>query len=128
MEPEGEEVPMFKTRKNSFKKNMAILACVAFVFASLPAATQAASRHRSPELPFPKESFSLFSPVFSLISLNSPLVAYDLAAVYNLLGKDKKPTPPPPTTDDKNEKDKKKKDPYDDSGNSTSKRRPNGKD
>lgn len=117
---------MFKTRKNSFKKKVAILACVTFISVSLPGIAQATTRHHSIELPF-----SLFSPVFSSIDL-FPLVAYDVAAAYYLLDKDKKSTTttttPTTTPTTETPKDKKNKDPYDDSGNSTSKRKPNAKD
>jgi len=115
---------MLKTRKNSFKKNMAILVCLAFISVSFPGVTHATTKSSPIELPFLKKYLSSLSPFFYLLNLNSPSVVYDLAIGYNLSTKDKPPSDK--SKDDK--KDNNNKDPYDDHGNSTGKKPANGKD
>ena len=86
---------MFEKRMNSFKKNMAILVCVAFISVVIPEVTHAATQPSSTEFPFSKKFFSLFSPVFSLSGLNFPLGVYDLATLYILSSNHGKPPPKP---------------------------------
>ena len=93
---------MLKTKKKSLKKNIAILACAVFISASFLGVTHAATRHSSKEFFPPYKSFSLYSPAFSLINFNSPIVVIDPAMLYSLSGKDKKPPKiieKPPKTD-----------------------------
>ncbi len=137
---------MIKTKKNSYKKNVALLACAVFISASFLGVTHAATRHSSRELFSPYKSFSSYSPAFSFINFNSPLVVIDPAMVYILSGKDKKPpknpdqpdptdptVQPDPTEqpDPANQTDQDKKNAnssYGDHGNSGSKKRAKDKD
>ncbi len=83
----------------SLKKNVAILACAVFIFASFLGVTHAATRNSSRELFSPHKSFSSYSLAFSFINFNSPLVVIDPAMVYSLSGKDKKPPKNPDQPD-----------------------------
>ena len=82
---------MLKTKKRSLKKNVAILVCAVFISASFLGVTHAATRNSSRELFSPYKSFPSYSPAFSFINFNSPLVVIDPAMVYSLSGKGKKP-------------------------------------
>jgi len=117
---------MFKKGKNSLKKNMAILVCVAFVSVIIPEVTHAASRSSSTEFPFPQHIFSLFSPVFSTANHNISLAAYELAAMYILAKKTPLPNTPPNNADKTG--DKNSKDAVESRGNSSSKKKPTDKD
>ncbi len=129
---------MLKIKKRSLKKNVAILACVAFISASFLGVTHAATRHPSKELFSPYKSFSLYSSAFSFINFNSPLVVIDPAMVYSLSGKDKKPpkiikkpdpteqpdpTENPDPTDQTTQDNKDTDSSYGDHGNRTSKKK-----
>ncbi len=119
---------MLKTKKRSRKKNIAILTCAVFISVSFLGVTHAATRHSSKELFSPNKSFSLYSPAFSLINFNSPIVVIDPAVVYSLSGKDKKPPRPKKnpdqTTTDNNDADSF----FGDHGNSGSKKKAKDKD
>jgi hypothetical protein len=96
---------MLKT--SSFKKGMAVLASVAVIVLLFPGVTHTSTDSNNPKSPLLKKFVSAFSSVFPFLNLN----------VF-VMGTDK----------DKTTNDKKKQDPYDDGDNSTSKRKPNGKD
>lgn len=134
---------MLKTKKIFLKKNVAILACVAFISASFIGVTHAATRHPSREVFSPHKSFSLYSYAFSFITFNSPLVVIDPAMVYSLSGKNKKPpkkkdqtdptnqpdpTEQPDPTDQTTQDNKNTDSFYGDHGNSGSKKRAKDKD
>ena len=131
---------MLKTKKRSLKKNVAILACVAFISASFLGVAQAATRHSSTEFFSPSKSFSLYSPAFSLINFNSPIFVIDPAMVYSLSKKDKKPPkiiekpdqteqPDPTEQPDQTTQDNKSTDSsYGNHDNSTSKKKAKDKD
>jgi hypothetical protein len=121
---------MLKKRKNSLKKNMAILVCIAFISVMLPDVTHAASRSSSPEFPFPKQYLFLFSSLFSAANHNIQLGVMAFTAHTVLANKKPKPvTPPPPPPKQDKEGDKNSNDdPVGSSGNSKSKKKPNGKD
>ena len=99
---------MLKT--SSFKKGMAVLVSVAVIVLLFPGVTHTSTDTNNPKFPLLKKFFSSFSSVFPFLNLNVFVMGTD---------KDK-------TGDEQN--GKKKKDPYDDGDNSTSKRKPNGKD
>jgi hypothetical protein len=86
---------MVKRKKISLKKNVAILACAVFISASFLGVTHAATRHPSREFYSPSKSFSSYSSAFSFINFNSPLVVIDLAMLYSLSVKGKKPPKKP---------------------------------
>ena len=118
---------MFKERKNSFRRNMAILVCVAFISMVFPEVTQAATRSSSERFPFPKESISLISAVISFASLNLSPLGYDLAFFYSL--SNNSPILPDESKIVKWDYYVKKKESFIKSnGNSTSKKPPEGKD
>ncbi len=94
-------------KTSSFKKGIAVLASVAVLVLLFPGVTHTSTDSNQPKFPLLKKFLSSFSSVFPFLSLN----------VF-VMGTDK----------DKTTTDKKKKDPYDDGDNSTSKRKPNGKD
>lgn len=129
---ETKEVAMPKKRNDRLKKSLAILGCVALVSMSFPGVTHAATRPSSKEFLNPEKLFSLISPFLCLVGPDFSLGLYDSATAYCLSDKDK--NPPPPTTEEKGtteEKAKQKqksKGSYDKNGNSTSKRKANGKD
>ena len=133
-EAKGKEDPMLKTKKRSLKKNISILACAAFISASFLGVTHAATRHPSKEFFSPYKSFSLYSPAFSLINFNSPIVVIDPAVVYSLSGKNKKPPKKTKKPDQKDQTDQTAQDnkstdsSYGDHGNSTSKKKADGTD
>lgn len=118
---------MFKEKKSSLRKNMVFLVCVAFIFMIFPEATHAATRSSSERFPFPNESIPLISAVFSFGSLNSSLLGYDLALFYSLSSN--KPKPPKQAKNGKGEKNGNEQNcSFNDHGNSTSKKKPKGKD
>lgn len=99
---------MLNKRKNYLRKNMAVLVCAAFVLMFFSGIAHSSTEPSSSKVPSIKKPFSFVSSFFSLFN-------------FHFLG-DK-----PPANVDKN-KDDKDKDSYDDHGNSTSKKKPNGKD
>ena len=118
---------MFKERKSSLRKNMVFLVCVAFIFLIFPEAAQAATRSSSERFPFPKESISLISGVFSFACLNLSPLGYDLAFFYSL--SNNKPKPPKQAKKGKGEKNgHKQNSSFNSNGNSTSQKKPKSKD
>jgi len=117
---------MFKERKSSLMKSMAILVCVAFILMVFPEVTQAATKPSSRTSPFLKESSPLISAVFSFIRQNLSPFGYDLAFFCSLSSN----TPMVPDKDIKDNWDVKgKKKGYTKSnGNSTSQTKPEDKD
>ncbi|NIM91178.1 MAG: hypothetical protein GTO17_09545 [Candidatus Aminicenantes bacterium] len=99
---------MLKT--SSFKKGIAVLVSVAVLVLLFPGVTHTSTDSNNPKFPLLKKFLSSFSSVF-------PYLSFDVFVMGT--SKDK-------TSDDQN--GKKKKDPFDDGDNSTSKRKPNGKD
>lgn len=91
---------MLKT--SSFKKGMAVLVSVAVIVLLLPGVTHTSTDSNNPKTPLIKKFISSFQSIFPLFNFK-----------FFLMGTDK---------------NKKEKDPYGDHDNSTSKRRPNGKD
>jgi hypothetical protein len=124
-EVKTKEVRMPKKRKDRLKKSLAILACAALVSMSFPGVTHAATRSSSKEFRNPEKLFSLISPFLCLVGQDFSLGLYDSATAYCLSDKDKNP---PPTTEEKGKQKQKSKGSYDKNGNSTSKRKANGKD
>jgi len=118
---------MFKERKNSLRKNMVFLVCLAFIFLIFPEVTQATTKPSSERFPFPKESALLISTVFSFVSLNLSPLGYDLGLFYCL--SKNKPKPPIQAKNGKGNKNgHKQNSSFNSSGNSTSKKKPKGKD
>ena len=117
---------MPKKRKDRLKKSLAVLGCVTLVSMSFPGVTHAATKPSSKEFLNPEELFSLISPILSLVNHNFSLGLYDSATAYCLLDKDKKP--PAEEEKEKQKEKEKSEDPYKDHGNSTSKKKANGKD
>jgi len=118
---------MFKERKNSFRKNMAILVCVAFTFMVFPEVTQAATKPSSERFPFPKESIPLISAIFSFASLNLSPFGYDLSFFYSQSSH--KPKLPRQAKNGEGEKrGQKQNGSFKKNGNSTSKKPPESKD
>jgi len=118
---------MFKERKSSLRKNMVFLVCVAFIFVIFPGATHAATRSSSERFPFPKESISLFSAVFSFAGLNLSYLGYDLALFYSQSSN--RPKLPNEDKNGNGEKTGHKQDSsFNSNGNSTSKKPPESKD
>ncbi len=118
---------MFKERKSSLRKNMVFLVCVAFIFLIFPEVTQAATKPSSERFPFPQESISLISVVFSFASLNLSPLGYDLGLFYCL--SKNKPKPPKQAKNGKGNKNGQKQNgSFNSSGNSTSKKKPKSKD
>jgi len=85
---------MFKEKKSSFRKSMAFLVFVAFIFTVFPEVTHAATNPSSDTYPFPKKYIRFISAIFSFAGLNLSTSAYDLALFYSLgnLTSQKKPT------------------------------------
>jgi hypothetical protein len=126
------EVTMLKERKDFLKKSLAILGCAAFISMSFSGVAQAATKSSSKEFRNPEKLFSLISPFLCLVGHDFSLGLYDSATAYCLLDKDKNP---PPKTEEKGtteetgkQKQENKDSYYDKSGNSTSKKKPRGKD
>ncbi len=118
---------MFKERKSSLRKNMAILVCVAFISMAFPEVNHAATKASSERFPFAKESFPLISAVFSFASLNLSTPGYDLALFYTLSNNNPKlPHQPKNGEDEKN--GQKQNSSFNSNGNSTSQKEPKGKD
>ncbi len=118
---------MFKERKSFLRKNMVFLVCVAFILVIFPEATHAATKPSSERFPFPQESTLLISTVFSFASLNLSPLGYDLAFFYSLSSN--KPKPPRQTKNGKGNKNGQKQNgSFNSSGNSTSQKKPKGKD
>jgi len=92
-----------------------------------PETTHAATRSYSERFPFPEESISLISGVFSFASLNLSPLGYDLAFFYSLSN-----NKPKLTDQDKNDNgendDQKQNSSFNKNGNSTSQKKPKGKD
>ncbi len=119
---------MLKKRRNSLKKNMAILVCVAFISVMLPDVTHAASSSSSQEFPFIKQYLFLFSSLFSTANHNIQLGVMAFTTHAILAKKKQEPvTLPPPDPDKKGDKNS-NDDPVENKGNSKSKKKPNGKD
>jgi hypothetical protein len=124
-EVETKEAAMPKKRKDRLKKSLAVLGCVAFVSMSFPRFTHAATRPSSDEFLNPDKLFSLISPILSLVNHNFSVGVYDFGAAFCLSGKDKKP---PAKKEEEDKQKQKSESSYDKNGNSTSKKKPNGKD
>lgn len=118
---------MFKERKSSFKKNMAFLVCVAFILMVFPETTHAATKPSSKRFPFPKESTSFISAVFSFASLNLSPVRYNLAFFYSLSNSNAE-LPHQANDGNGNKNDQKQNGSVSSNGNSTSKKPPEGDD
>ncbi len=118
---------MFKERKSSLRKNMVFLVCVAFIFMIFPEVTQAATKPSSERFPFPEESISLISAVFSFAGLNLSHLGYDLAFIYS-----QSSNSPKLIHEAKNgngeKSGHKQNSSFNSNGNSTSKKPPEGKD
>ncbi len=130
-EVKTKEVRMPKKRKDRLKKSLAILACAALVSMSFPGVTHAATRSSSKEFRNPEKLFSLISPFLCLVGHDFSLGLYDSATAYCISDKDKKPPPTTEeegTTEEESKQKQKSKGSYDKNGNSTSKRKANGKD
>jgi len=123
----NEEEAMFKERKNSLRKNMVFLVCVAFIFLIFPEATHAATRSSSERFPFPKESTLLISAVFSFACLNLSPLGYDLAFFY-ILSNNKPKLPHQAKNGEGNKNGQKQNSFFNSSGNSTSQKKPQSKD
>jgi len=121
---ETKEDSMPRNRKNFLKKSLAILGCVALISLSFPGVNQAASKPSSFEFLNPEQLFSLISPLLSLVNHDFSSGVYDSAAMYYLSSNDKKPK----TTEETGKQKQKSKGAYDDSGNSTSRKKANGRD
>ena len=124
---------MLKIVNNSFKKKIAIFACVAFISLSFPGAAQTATKSSSSKDPFSLEFLSLFSAATALVPLNFPPGIYDLATSYNLTTQNETPIYVLGKGNKKkkkgtNNKSKDSNDAYKSHGNSTSKKKANGKD
>ena len=118
---------MFKERKSSLRKNMVFLVCVVFIFLIFPEATHAATRSSSERFPFPNESISLISAVFSFAGLNLSHLGYDLAFFYSQSSN--KPKLPKQAKNGNGEKNgHKQNSSFNSNGNSTSKKPPESKD
>ena len=118
---------MFKERKSSLRKNMVFLVCVAFIFLIFPEATHAATRSSSERFPFPEESTLLIYAVFSFVGLNLSPLGYDLAFFYSQSShKTKLPKQAKNGNGEKN--GHKQNSSFKSNGNSTSQKKPKGKD
>lgn len=118
---------MFKERKSPLRKSMAFLVCVTFIFVIFPEVTHAATKPSSKRFPFPEESSPLISAVFSFVSMNLSPLGYDLAFFYSL--SNNKPKLPKQAKNGKGNKNgHKKNSSFKSNGNSTSKKKPKGKD
>jgi hypothetical protein len=118
---------MFKKRKSSLRKNTVFLVCVAFIFMIFPEVTQAATKPSSERFPFPEESISLISAVFSFVGMNLSHLGCDLAFFYSqssnrpkLLHEAK--------NGNGNKNGQKPSSSFNSNGNSTSKKAPESKD
>jgi hypothetical protein len=118
---------MFKERKSSFKKNMAFLVFVAFIFTFFPEVTHAATKPSSEGFPFLKESIPLISAIFSFASLNLSTSAYD-QALFCSLSSNRPKYPPRVKIVKGNKNGQKPKGSIRSNGNSTSKKPPSSKD
>ncbi len=118
---------MFKERKSSLRKNMVFLVCVAFILLIFPEVTQATTKPSSERFPFPEESISLISAVFSFASLNLSHLGYDLAFFYSLSSNGPK-LPHKAKNGKGNKNGQKQNGSFNSSGNSTSKKKPKSKD
>lgn len=125
-----EEEDMLKRRRNSLKKNVAVLVCVAFISLILPDVTYASSSSSSPEFPFIKQYIFLFSSLFSATNYNLQLGVMAFTARTILAKKEPKPVtpPPPPSHPDKNGDKNSNDDSTGIKGNSKPKKKPNGDD
>jgi hypothetical protein len=124
-EVERKEVAMLNKRKDRLKKSLAILACATLISMSFPGVTQAATKPSSKEFLNPEKLFSLISPILSLVNPNFSVGVYESGAAFYLFSEDKKP---PAKEEEKDKQKQKSKSSYDKNGNSTSKRKANGKD
>jgi len=97
-------------KMSPFKKGMAVLVGIAVVVLFFPGIAHTSTDSSHTKSPLLKNFLSSFESVFSFLNLN-----------FFVMGADKDKDV------DKNG-DKKKEDPFGDHGNSTSKRRPNGRD
>lgn len=117
---------MFRARTRSFRKNMAILVCGTLILLLLPEATQAATKPSSRTSDFIKESSPFVSAVFSFIRQNLYLSGYELA-LFSSVSINSVIVPDKDMDDDSDAKGKKRG--YTKSnGNSTSQKKPQGKD
>jgi hypothetical protein len=117
---------MFKERKSSSRKNIGFFVCVAFIFTVFPQATQAATKPSSERFPFPEESISLISAIFSFASLNLSTSVHDLVLFCSLSSNAPKP-PKRPKTGIRNRNRQEQSSSFKGHGNSTSKKRPKSK-
>jgi len=118
---------MFKERKSSLRKSMVFLVCVAFILVIFPEATHAATRSSYERFPFPEESISLISAVFSFAGLNLYPFGYDLAFFYSQ-SSNKTKLPKQAKNDNGEKNGQKPNSSFNSNGNSTSKKPPEGKD
>ena len=118
---------MFKERKSSLRKNMVFWVCVAFIFMIFPEVTQAATKPSSERFPFPEESISLISAVFSFVGLNLSHFGYDLAFFYSQSSNRPK-LPHEAKNGNGNKNGQKPSSSFNSNGNSTSKKPPESKD
>jgi hypothetical protein len=118
---------MFKERKRSLRKNMVFLVCVAFIFMIFPEVTHAATKPSSERFPFPEESISLISAVFSFASLNLSYLGYDLAFIYSQ-SSNKTKLPKQAKNGNGKKNGHKQNSSFKSNGNSTSKKQPESKD
>ena len=117
---------MFKERKSSFRKNMALLVFVAFILTVFPEISHAATKPSSNTYPFPKDSIPLISAIFSFASLNLSTSAYDLALFYSLSGP--RPKLPPHAKKVVVQTGQKNKGSFNSNGNLTSQKKPVSQD
>ena len=121
---ETKEVAMPNKREDCLKKRLAILGCATLISMSFPGVTHAATKSSSKEFLNPEKLFPLISPFLSLVSHDFSLSLYDSGTAYCLSDKDKKP----PKAEENGKQKQKSKGSYDKNGNSTSKRKANGRD
>jgi hypothetical protein len=118
---------MFKERKSSFRKNMAFLVFVVFIFAFFPQVTHAGTKPSSERFPFPQESIRLISAIFSFASQYLSASPYDLAIFYSLSG-DRPKFPPRVQVGKGNKTGQKHKGSFRSNGNLTSQKKPASQD
>lgn len=116
---------MYKKRSNSFKKSMAFLVFVAFIFTVSPEITHAATKPSSKRLTFRKESTRLISNILSFVSLNLSTSAPNLCFIC---GVSKIKPKLPYQTKNSSRYGQKQSGFIKGLGNSTSKRKPKSKD
>lgn len=117
---------MFKERKSSFRKNMAILVCTAFIFMVFPEVTYAATKPSYKKFQFPEESILFIFTVFSFASSNLSPLGYDLAFSRSL-SRNRLRFPKQAEIVQDDQDDQEQNGLFNGHGNSTSKKKPKGK-